>query len=182
MARRRRFADAPLHSNRKAESMQDDPSHPLGRRSRGSSVSAWRSLRVIVPGVVLGAGLWLMPGESVAAPRCTSKPAVCSRLEAEQRQRARMRAAEVARSLAPTPDRLAVAAQDTRPRCITKPVVCARFASRGAAPAQPPVTIAQSSVDGPRCSSKPAVCARLRVRPNAPPTTIARDEGPVTSD
>ena len=151
--------------------MQSDCSHAPATRSSGS---LRRSFRAILPGVVLGAGLWLMPGESFAAPRCASKPAVCSRLEAEQRQRAQLRAATAntpLRAHAPA----ATAARDSRPRCITKPVVCARFAPRAGAPEQPPVTLAQST-DGSRCTSKPVICARQRMRPNAPPTTLARDD------
>jgi hypothetical protein len=154
--------------------MQSDRSHASATPSLGSSASPRRSFRAILPGVVLGAGLWLMPGESFAAPRCASKPAVCSRLEAEQRQRAQLRATE-----AKTPLRAqanaATAMRDARPRCITKPVVCARFAPRAGAPELPPVTLAQSA-NGSRCTSKPVICARQRMRPNAPPTIVARDD------
>jgi hypothetical protein len=135
----------------------------------------WR----VLPGVLLGAGVWLVPGESAAAPRCTSKPMVCARLSAQQKQRApaptliARTPAETARVAPPTRPSLARA---ERPRCTTKPAVCARLGATAAHVGSPPVTLARSEAAGARCTSKPAVCARLRVRPNAAPITLAADE------
>jgi hypothetical protein len=126
------------------------------------------ALRTVLPAAVLGAMFWLAPSESQAAPRCSTKPAVCARIAAAEKQRA---AKPVA--LAATP-RATPVAQNDKSRCITKPAVCARQDAMAAQrPASAPVTLAQASVSGPRCATKPAVCARLRMRDNAPPVTLA---------
>lgn len=130
-----------------------------------------RSLfRAILPAAALGAGLWLAPSDASAAPRCTSKPAVCARLAAERK--ARPAPAPVARTVAAP----AAVANYSPTRCSSKPIVCARLESQGGIKAaQPPVTLA-SNAAGDRCTSKPAVCARLRMKPKAEPMTLAADE------
>jgi hypothetical protein len=128
------------------------------------------ALRALLPATVLGAGLWLLPSDAGAAPRCSSKPAVCARLANERN--ARPRAAPIART-APTP---AAVALHSSARCSSKPIVCARLESMGGTRApQPPVTLA-SHAAGDRCSSKPAVCARLKLKPKAAPMTLAKDD------
>jgi hypothetical protein len=130
-------------------------------RSRGGRV--WS----LLPAAALGALVALLPSESQAAPTCTTKPAICDRMAAAQKQsqsqplivRELPRAA-VARSTTPSPT------------CATKPAVCARLDVRSTPAAAAPVTLANSAA-GPRCASKPAVCARLRVRPTAAPFTLA---------
>lgn len=133
-------------------------------------VSQRRFARAWLPAVaaLLGAGVWLAPSESDAAPRCTSKPAVCARLAAERKARS-----EPARVVS-TPAS-AVVARAAAPRCTSKPIVCARQRQLGIRPAPLPVTLARSEADGARCTSKPAVCARLRMRPSASPVTLASD-------
>jgi len=145
---------------------------------RALPASARRLLRRVLPGVLLGAAVWLVPGESAAAPRCTSKPMVCARLSAQQKHRGPApalvaRPADTARADALTRPTLARA---ERPRCTTKPAVCARLGAAGVRAGSPPVTLAQSDAAAARCTTKPAVCARLRVRPNTPPVTFAADE------
>jgi hypothetical protein len=100
--------------------------------------------------------MWAAPGESEAAERCNTKPAVCARLKAQR----------AARTAPPVRQEVAAAT----PRCTTKPVLCARLAAMGARPAAAPVTLASSSD---RCTTKPAVCARLRMRPSSAPVTFA---------
>ncbi|HWO09287.1 MAG TPA: hypothetical protein VNN80_07400 [Polyangiaceae bacterium] len=119
--------------------------------------------------VAFGAALWLAPAESQAAPTCTSKPAVCSRVAPQRRAESLVVRAETGRS---------GVARQVAPTCGTKPSVCARLDARGARPASPPVTLARSDA-GARCNTKPAVCARLRVRPAAPPVTLATTAGDV---
>jgi hypothetical protein len=126
-----------------------------------------RWLRAALPAAVLGALIGLAPSESHAAPRCTTKPAVCHRLAAMEQARA-------ARPVVAAPRATAVA-QNDKPRCTTKPTVCARLDAVDARRPSPPVTLAQASTSGPRCSSKPAVCARLRLRESAPPMTLASE-------
>jgi hypothetical protein len=138
---------------------------------------ARRWLRLVLPGLLLGAGVWLMPGESVAAPRCTSKPMVCARLSAQQKNRAPAPALVARHAATPRADAVTgpAVARAERPRCTTKPIVCARLGAAGARAGLPPVTLAKSDA-GARCTTKPAVCARLRVRPNTRPITLAADE------
>lgn len=128
-------------------------------------------LRALLPALAVGAGLWLAPSEADAAPRCTSKPAVCARIANERK--ARPQAAPVARTDAAP----ALVARNASPTaCGSKPIVCARLESRGGVrAAQPPVTLA-SNAAGDRCTSKPAVCARLKMKPKAAPMTLAQDE------
>lgn len=109
---------------------------------------------------LLGALMWAAPGESQAAERCHSKPAVCARLKAQKAARA-----------TPPPRQEAVAVAAATPRCATKPVVCARLAAKGTRPAAAPVTLASN--DSERCTTKPMVCARLRMRPTSSPVTLA---------
>lgn len=151
----------------------DPISHAPGSKSLASHgpVPQRRFARAWLPAVaaLLGAGVWLAPSESEAAPRCTSKPAVCARLAAERKARS-----EPARVVASTPAP-AVVARAAAPRCTSKPIVCARQRQLGIRPAPLPVTLARSEADGARCTSKPAVCARLRMRPSASPVTLASD-------
>jgi hypothetical protein len=129
-------------------------------------------LRTVLPAAAFGALFLLAPSESDAAPRCSTKPAVCARLAAAEKQRAVTPVVVAAPRPAPV-------AQNDRARCTTKPAVCARQDAMAAQrPASPPVTLAQSSQSGPRCASKPAVCARLRMRDNAPPVTLAGESDP----
>jgi hypothetical protein len=129
-----------------------------------------RVLRALLPAAVLGAGLWLFPSEASAAPRCSSKPAVCARIANERK--ARPQPAPIART-ASTPTTLA---RQSSSRCNSKPIVCARLESMGGVRApQPPVTLA-SHAAGDRCTSKPAVCARLKLKPKAAPMTLAKDD------
>jgi hypothetical protein len=133
----------------------------------------------LLPGALLGAGVWLVPGESAAAPRCTSKPMVCARLSAEQKNRTPAPALVARHADAARADALArptTVARAETPRCTTKPIVCARLGATAVRAGSPPVTLAQSYAAGARCTTKPAVCARLRVRPNTPPITLAADE------
>lgn len=124
-------------------------------------------LRTVLPAAAFGALFWLAPSESEAAPRCTSKPAVCARLAAVAKQRA-VQPVQIAAPRA-TP-----VAQNDRARCTTKPAVCARQDALAAQrPAVPPVTLAMGTDTGSRCATKPAVCARLKMRDNAPPVTLA---------
>ena len=116
--------------------------------------------RWVLP-ALLGALMWVVPGESEAGERCKSKPAVCARLKAQRAARATPPLPEEATRVAAAP-----------PRCATKPVVCARLAAIGARPAAPPVTLATNGGD--RCTTKPAVCARLRMRPSSSPVTFAK--------
>jgi hypothetical protein len=142
-------------------------SHPaMGRRlSTGK-----RALLTLLPAFAIGAGLWLAPSPAAAAPRCTSKPAVCARIANERK--ARPQPAPVARTTA-TP---AALARNGSARCSSKPIVCARLESMGGARTpQPPVTLA-SNAAGDRCTSKPAVCARLKLKPKAAPMTLAKDD------
>lgn len=127
----------------------------------GQRSSVRRFLRASVPGAVLGALVWLVPGVSEAAPRCTSKPAVCARLAQQKAARATPAAP------------LMVAQADRASRCTTKPTVCARLGTEGTRAASPPVTLAQSFAPDARCSTKPAVCARMKMRPSAPDLTLA---------
>jgi hypothetical protein len=180
-------ADVKIHIKPKGLTpMRDSRSLPAASepvatpRVRTMPAPARRWLRLVLPGVLLGAGVWLVPGESAAAPRCTSKPMVCARLSAQQKNRAPApapalvaRAADTARADALTRPTVARA---ERPRCTTKPAVCARLGATGTRAGSPPVTLAQSDAAGARCTTKPAVCARLRVRPNTPPITLAADE------
>lgn|SRR5918995_3341943 len=125
------------------------------------------ALRTVLPAAMLGAMFWLAPSESQAAPRCNTKPAVCARLAATEKQRA-------AKPVVLAAPRATPVAQNDKSRCITKPAVCARQDAMAAQrPAAPPMTLAQSSTSGPRCATKPAVCARLRMRDTAPPVTLA---------
>ena len=129
-----------------------------------------RLVRAFLPAAALGLGLWLAPSDASAAPRCTSKPAVCARLAAERK--ARPQPAPVARTVAAP----AAVASYSPTRCSSKPIVCARLESQGGVKvAQPPITLA-SNAAGDRCTSKPAVCARLRMKPKAEPMTLAADE------
>ena len=129
-----------------------------------------RALRALLPAAVFGAGLWLLPSDASAAPRCSSKPAVCARIANERK--ARPQPAPIART-APTP---ATVARHSSARCSSKPIVCARLESMGGTRApQPPVTLASHGA-GDRCSSKPAVCARLKLKPKAAPMTLAKDD------
>jgi hypothetical protein len=124
-------------------------------------------LRTVLPAAVFGAMFWLAPSESQAAPRCSSKPAVCARLAAVEKQRA-------AKPVVVAAPRATPVAQNEKSRCITKPAVCARQdALATQRPPAPPVTLAQGSQAGSRCATKPAVCARLRLRDNAQPVTLA---------
>jgi hypothetical protein len=144
-------------------------SSPLASRP---SPLARRALRALLPALAVGAGFWLAPSDADAAPRCTSKPAVCARIANERK--ARPQAAPVftaGRTATP-----AAVARNTPARCSSKPIVCARLESLGGARTpQPPVTLA-SSGDGDRCTSKPAVCARLKMKPKAEPMTLAKDD------
>ena len=137
----------------------------------GSPARRWS--RALLPAAVLGALVWFAPAESEAAPRCTSKPAVCARLANEKRARAT--------TPAPAAPVAVAVARNEKPRCTTKPTVCARLDAIGARRPSPPVTLAQNSAAGPRCTTKPAVCARLRMRPEAPPMTFA-NTGNSTND
>lgn len=129
-----------------------------------------RALLALLPALAVGAGLWLAPTEAAAAPRCTSKPAVCARIANERK--ARPQPAPLARVTA-TP---AALARNTSAHCSSKPIVCARLEALGAHRApQPPVTLA-STAAGDRCTSKPAVCARLKLKPKAAPMTLAKDD------
>lgn len=129
-----------------------------------------RALRALLPAAVLGAGLWLLPSDASAAPRCSSKPAVCARIANERK--ARPQPAPIAR----TASAPATLARNSSPRCSSKPIVCARLESMGGMRApQPPVTLA-SNAAGDRCTSKPAVCARLKLKPKSAPMTLAKDD------
>jgi hypothetical protein len=129
-----------------------------------------RALSALLPAAVLGAGLWLFPSDASAAPRCSSKPAVCARIANERK--ARPQPAPVARS-ASTPT---ILARNSPARCSSKPIVCARLESMGGTRApQPPVTLASHAASD-RCTSKPAVCARLKLKPKAAPMTLAKDD------
>jgi hypothetical protein len=129
-----------------------------------------RALRALLPAVVLGAGLWLVPSDASAAPRCSSKPAVCARIANERK--ARPQPAVMMR----TPSTPVTVAQRSSARCSSKPIVCARLESMGGTRApQPPVTLA-SHAAGDRCTSKPAVCARLKLKSKAAPMTLAKDD------
>lgn len=124
-------------------------------------------LRTVLPAAAFGALFWLTPSVSEAAPRCSSKPAVCARLAAAEKQRA-------AQPVTVAAPRATPVAQNERSRCTTKPAVCARQDALAAQrPASPPVTLAMGSQTGSRCATKPAVCARLKLRDNAPPVTLA---------
>jgi hypothetical protein len=109
--------------------------------------------------------IWFAPSESEARAACSSKPAVCARLKAQQAQRATTPA------LSPAPARLATS---QTARCTTKPIVCARIEAIGARPAAPPVTMAAMPIE--RCTTKPAVCARLKMQPSSTPVTLANAE------
>ncbi len=126
-----------------------------------------RLLGSLLPAAALGVLVWLAPGESQAAPPCTTKHTVCKRLAA-------LKAARATAPVLAAP-RVAAVAQNEKPRCTTKPIVCARLKATDIRPAAPPVTLARGSDYGPRCTTKPAVCARLRVRPNTQPITLASD-------
>jgi hypothetical protein len=129
-------------------------------------------LRALLPAAVVGAGLWLAPSDAAAAPRCSSKPAVCARIAAERKARPQP-APVVARATAAP----AAVASYSPTQCGSKPIVCARLEARGGLrAAQPPVTLARHEAAGDRCTSKPAVCARLKLRPKAAPMTLAADE------
>jgi hypothetical protein len=129
-----------------------------------------RALRALLPAAVLGAGLWLLPSDASAAPRCSSKPAVCARIANERK--ARPQPAPIARTVSAP----ATLARHSSSRCGSKPIVCARLESMGGTRApQPPVTLA-SHAAGDRCNSKPAVCARLKLKPKAAPMTLAKDD------
>lgn len=142
-------------------------SGPVSRRSTVSRAL----LRIVLPAAALTAGLWLSPSEAAAEARCTSKPAVCSRIAAERK--ARQQPAPVARSVASP----AAVASRSPTRCNSKPIVCARLESSGGLRApQPPVTLARNAAAGERCTSKPVVCARLKMRPKAGPMTLAASE------
>ncbi len=130
--------------------------------------------RVLVPAFLLGAVVWLAPGESQARERCTTKPIVCARLESLKAQRA---------STPPPPVQTARHAQLAREaRCTTKPNVCARMRAMGTKPALPPVTLASSSDPGQRCTSKPMVCARLKSRSQGTPVTLANAQSQTGHD
>jgi len=127
-------------------------------------------LRALLPAVAVGAGLWLAPSDASAAPRCTSKPAVCARIANERK--ARPQPAPIARTSAAP-----VAMNASPSRCSSKPIVCARLEQNGGVKAaQPPITLARNAAAGDRCTSKPAVCARLKMRPKDAPMTFASDE------
>lgn len=129
-----------------------------------------RVLFPLLPALAVGAGLWLAPGHAAAAPRCSSKPAVCARIANERK--ARPQPAPMAR----VPATSAGLASNPSSRCSTKPIVCARLEAMGGRRApQPPVTLA-SGAAGERCTSKPAVCARLKLKPKAAPMTFANDD------
>jgi hypothetical protein len=129
-----------------------------------------RALLALLPALAVGAGLWLAPSQADAAPRCSSKPAVCARIANERK--ARPQPAPHARATA-TP---AALASNAPAHCSSKPIVCARLEAMGAHRApQPPVTLA-STAAGDRCTSKPAVCARLKLKPKAAPMTLAKDD------
>lgn len=127
-------------------------------------------VRTLLPALALGAGVWLAPSDASAAPRCTSKPAVCARIANERK--ARPQPAPVVATPAATP-----VAANTTARCTSKPIVCARVEQAGGLrAAQPPVTLARTEATGDRCTSKPAVCARLKMKAKAPPMTLAADQ------
>lgn len=129
-------------------------------------------LRTVLPAAALGALVWLAPSVSEAAPHCSSKPAVCARLAAAEKQRA-------AKPVVVAAPRATTVARADKSPCITKPAVCARQDALAAQrPAVAPVTLAQGSASGPRCATKPAVCARLKMRDNAAPVTLAGDSDP----
>lgn len=95
------------------------------------------------PLAILMATLLSAPAE--AAPRCTSKPAVCSRLRSVAKQR---------------PTVPVVRAASTTPRCTSKPAVCSRLKHQADRPKAARAAVSTT----PRCTSKPAVCARLGIR------------------
>lgn len=149
-------------------------SSPVSRTAPvATSSSGRRTLGALIPALAVGVGLWFAPSDADAAPRCTSKPAVCARIANERKARPQAATASpvVRTSAAP-----AAVARTTPTRCSSKPIVCARLEATGGARApQPPVTLA-STAAGDRCTSKPAVCARLKLKPKAAPMTLASDD------
>jgi hypothetical protein len=143
---------------RSASEQQKPQRSPLGRL-----------LRTALPAAAFGALVWLSPSVSEAAPRCSSKPAVCHRLAAAEKAQAR-----AARPAVAAP-RATVVAQNDKARCNTKPSVCARLDATASRRAVAPVTLAQDFQSGPRCTTKPAVCARLKLRETAKPMTLASE-------
>ncbi|HTV18669.1 MAG TPA: hypothetical protein VMG12_08365 [Polyangiaceae bacterium] len=131
-----------------------------------------RLLGALIPAAALGLGLWLAPSDAAAAPRCTSKPAVCARIANERKARPQA-APVVARAQQPAP----VAINRSPTQCGSKPIVCARLQANGTLrAAQPPVTLARNAAAGDRCTSKPAVCARLKMKAKGAPMTLAGDD------
>lgn len=133
-------------------------------------------------GVVLALGAFgataLTTQDAEARDRCTSKPAVCARLKAQEaraEEQAKARAQDQARAAASQRPEM------ERPRfavCTTKPAVCSRLLKRDGEPTvqsqqvvyggalMEQVTVAEVRPEADkaprqRCTSKPAVCARL---------------------
>lgn len=128
---------------------------------------ARRAWRAALAGVATAACVWFVPSDSEAAPRCTTKPAVCARLAREK----------AARATTPAPAPIAVRASAPvvagTDRCISKPAVCARLRDGDLRPASQPQTVVASVDRTAPCTTKPIVCARLRSRPGAPAVTLA---------
>lgn len=112
------------------------------------------------------AGVFVVPA-GAEATTCRSKPSVCRRLNAQEKQRA-TKSAKTAKdeTVAPVTSTPGVPTQ----RCNSKPAVCSlivagekRAASRAVAAAEPTAQAVSAPVTK-RCISKPAVCSRLKHR------------------
>lgn len=130
--------------------------------------------------LLLGGLVLAIPEVSWAKERCTTKPAVCARLQAQRAQQGAP-STVLAAAAAPRPAQPAALSADAR--CQLKPGVCARLRNVAAARGvEAPVQVAAYAGATERCTTKPMVCARLKSRPGQPPLTLASEPGPSAVD